>query len=79
MSAMLCAAAGAAEDVWVVDGAAEEVASFVAVELLHAPRAATAASAAIPVTTVLVLFTTCLSSVVTLVRLPASRVWIGVS
>jgi len=75
---MLCAAAGAAEDVWVVDGAAEEVASFVA-KLLHAPRAATAASAAIPVTTVLVLFTTCLSSVVTLVRLPASRVWIGVS
>jgi len=57
---MLCAAAGAAEEVWVVDGAAEDVASLVAV-LLHAPRAATVASAAIPVTTVLVFFTTYLS------------------
>jgi len=54
---MLCAAAGADEELWDVDGAAEDVASLVAV-LLHAPMAATAASAATPVTTVLVLFTT---------------------
>ena len=36
MSAWLCAPAGVADEVWVVDGAAEEVASLVA-ELLHAP------------------------------------------
>lgn len=61
ISAWLCATAGAVDDVWVDDEAEDEaeddVASLVA-ELLHAPRAATAASAATPVTTVLVLFTT---------------------
>ena len=56
MSALLCAAAGDAEEVWVVDGAADDVASFVA-ELLHAPMTATAANAATPVATVLVVFT----------------------
>lgn len=56
MSAWLCAPAGVADEVWVVDGAAEEVASLVA-ELLHAPITATAANAATPVATVLVLFT----------------------
>ncbi len=57
MSAWLCGAAGAAEELWA--GAADAVdddACSVA-ELLHAPMAATAASAAIPVTTVLVLLT----------------------
>jgi hypothetical protein len=53
---MLCAPAGVADEVWVVDGAAEEVASLVA-ELLHAPITATAANAATPVATVLVFFT----------------------
>lgn len=56
MSAWLCAPAVVADEVWVVDGAAEEVASLVA-ELLHAPITATAANAATPVATVLVLFT----------------------
>jgi hypothetical protein len=56
ISAWLCAAAGAADEVWVVDGASDDVASLVA-ELLHAPMTATAANAATPVATVLVLFT----------------------
>jgi len=57
MSAWLCATAGAVDELGAVDGAVDDVASLVA-ELLHAPRAATAASAATPVTTVLVLLTT---------------------
>lgn len=55
-SAWLCTLAGVAAELWVVDGAGDDEASFVA-ELLHAPIAATATSAATPVTTVLVLFT----------------------
>ena len=55
MSAMLCAAACADAVVCVCDGA-DGAASLVA-ELLHAPMAATAASAAIPVATVLDLLT----------------------
>ncbi|MCI4676709.1 hypothetical protein [Candidatus Mycolicibacterium alkanivorans] len=57
MSAWLCAADAAAVEVWADDGAADDVASFEA-ELLHAPMAATAVSAASPVTTVFVIFTT---------------------
>ena len=57
MSAWLCAADAAGVEVWADDGADDDVASFVA-ELLHAPMAATAVSAATPVTTVFVIFTT---------------------
>ncbi len=57
MSAWLWAPAGAALEVALDDGADDDVAWLVA-ELLHAPMAATAASAATPVTTVLVLLTT---------------------
>lgn len=57
MSAWLCAAVGAAEKLWAVDGAAEEVASLVP-ELLHAPMVATAASAASPMTAFFALLTT---------------------
>jgi hypothetical protein len=56
MSAWLCAPAGVTDEVAVGAGAADDVASLVA-ELLHAPRAATAANAATPVATVLVFFT----------------------
>ena len=56
MSAWLCAAADAADEVAAVEGATDDVASLVA-ELLHAPMTATAANAATPVATVLVLFT----------------------
>ena len=57
MSAWLCAAAGATDEVAAVEGATDDVASLVA-ELLHAPTAAIAANAATPVATVLILFTT---------------------
>jgi hypothetical protein len=57
ISAWLCAAAGAVEELEADVGAADDVASFVA-ELLQALIATTAASAAIPVTTVLVFPTT---------------------
>jgi len=55
-SAWSCALAGAAVELWAVDGACDAEASFVA-ELLHAPMAATATSAATPVATVLDMFT----------------------
>ena len=57
MSDWLCATAGAAEELVTVDGADDDVASLVA-ELLHAPRVATAASAATPLNTILALVTT---------------------
>jgi hypothetical protein len=56
MSAWLCAPAGTADKVAVVEGATDDVASLVAA-LLHAPMTAIAANAATPVATVLVLFT----------------------
>ncbi len=54
MSAWLCATACAGIDVW---GEAVDDAASLLSELLHAPITATAASAAIPVATVLVVFT----------------------
>lgn len=61
MSAWLCGAAGAADELWA--GAADAVDvdddDCSVAELLHAPMVAIAASAATPVTTVLVLFTSC--------------------
>jgi len=78
MSAWLCAPAGVADEVWVVDGAADEVAFLVA-ELLHAPMTATAANVATPAATVLVLFTKSLSSVPKSVHHSALPAAIGLS
>ena len=62
ISAWLCCATACADvEVCVEVGATDEVASLVP-ELLHAPRAATVANAANPVTTVCVFFTNILSS-----------------
>ena len=57
MSAWLCAAVGAADELWAVDGAAERSPPWFP-ELLHAPMVATAASAASPMTAFFALLTT---------------------
>ena len=87
MSAWLCAAAGAAEEVWVddADAAGDDVDVDVDVdvdcsvaELPHAPMAATAASAATPVTIVLVLLTSHPFLAGSFLHGPPLRGWLGV-